>query len=73
MEINSGKFVVGLLTHYNTTNVSRAVKKLAKELNYSERSIYRLLYEDVYSKDLLIAVAIFLNIKPENIFIKNNN
>lgn len=71
MRLNSGEFVIELLKHYKTRNISRAVKKLAKDINYSERTIYRLLFENTYSKDLLITVALFLNITPENIFIKD--
>ncbi len=70
MKVNSGYLVETLLKYYGTKNLSYAINNIAYELEYSSRSIRRLLFENIYSKDLLISVSIFLKLDPSKIFIK---
>jgi hypothetical protein len=70
MELNSGYIVEKLFKFYGTKNLTYAINKIAQELEYSSRSIRRLLFENIYSKDLLFSVSIFLKLDPSKIFIK---
>lgn len=70
MKLNSGYILEEMLKFYATKNIPRAMKKLANELGWHERSIRRMLYYNQYSKELLIETAVYLNLDPAQIFIK---
>ena len=70
MHVNSGEFIETLLRHYKTRNLPYAIDSIAYELGYSPRTIHRLLFSNIYSRELLISFVIFLNIDPSKVFIK---
>lgn len=70
MKLNSGYILEEMLKFYGTTNIPRAMKKLANELGWHERSIRRMLYYNQYSRELLIEASVYLNLAPSQVFIK---